>query len=161
MCGTLTKDEPYTYTTEAGKTYSMDNPDDAQVLQDAFGSVYNPYNGNNKNVLAAGRPGSSVMWKYAGQGSEDAMRLLSHFNDGYFLDSAISSLVDTQSAEPVGQEQTLSTAGTVGGVSNDLPNVTMGNQENIATSGAGAPIGMVGRRPVLSGANNRRLNTLG
>ena len=47
------------------------------------------------------------------------------------------------------------------GVSDDLPNVTMGNQENIATSGAGAPIGMVGRKPILSGANNRRLNTLG
>lgn len=160
MCGVVTKDEPYTYTTEAGRTYSMDNPDDAKVLQDAFGSVYNPYNGINRKVFG-GRPGSSALWRYAGQGSVEAMKVLSHFNKGNFLDSAISSIVDTQSVESVGQGQTLSTASTVGGVSDDLPNVTMGNQENIATSGAGAPIGMVGRKPILSGANNRRLNTLG
>lgn len=150
--------EPFTYTTEAGRTYTSENADDMNVLQNAFGSIYNP---DRSNL------GSSEIWKYVSQGNAASMRFLNAINSGfrgkqYWLDDRIAqALVDMNDTEPVGQTETLSTTDEIGAVSNDMPTMVVGNRENTVTSGAGTSVGDISRRPVLSGALRRRTNTLG
>ena len=170
MCGTSFYSKPFTYTTEAGRTYTSENADDMSVLQNAFGSIYNPdrgFGGSSTVYRSSGNPGSSVMWRYARDGAVPAMNLLNIVNSNsgknpYWLDDSIAQVLgDMNSTEPVGQTETLSTTGEVGAVSNDMPTMVVGNRENTVTSGAGTDIGEISRRPALSGALRRRTNTLG
>lgn len=169
MCGQLLN-EPFSYTTEAGRTYTSENADDMNVLQNAFGSIYKPdrgFAGSSTVYRSSGNPGSSVMWRYARDGSVPAMNLLNKVNsqigkNPYWLDDSIAQVLgDMNSTEPVGKTETLSTTGEVGAVSNDMPTMVVGNRENTVTSGAGTDIGEISRRPALSGALRRRTNTLG
>lgn len=169
MCGQRLN-EPFTYTTEAGRTYTSENADDMSVLQKAFGSVYKPdrgFAGSSTVYRSSGNPGSSVFWKYAGRGNVASMNFINTINslsgeNPYWLDDNIAQVLgDMNSTEPVGQTETLSTTGEVGAVSNDMPTMVVGNRENTVTSGAGTSVGEISRRPALSGALRRRANTLG
>lgn len=169
MCGQLLN-EPFSYTTEAGRTYTSENADDMNVLRSAFGSIYKPDRGvvgSSMGYRSSGNPGSSVLWKYAGRGHVASMNFLNTINsqageNPYWLDDSIAQVLgDMNSTEPVGQTETLSTTGEVGAVSNDMPTMVVGNRENTVTSGAGTDIGEISRRPALSGALRRRTNTLG
>lgn len=159
MCGTSFNSKPFTYTTEAGRTYTSKNADDMNVLQNAFGLTYDP---------DRGKPGSnSVLWGYVRDSAVPAMSFLNNINSAlsknpYWLDDSIAQVLgDMNSTEPVGQTETLSTTSEVGAVSNDMPTTIVGNRENTVTSGAGTDIGGISRRPALSGALRRRTNTLG
>lgn len=154
MWGTKIKNSPFIYTTESGRTYTTDNPDDRQTLAQAFGEQYKSGKSKHSHLLDAASSGYVPAMNVLGT----ALNRWGENSGEYYLDDAISFIVDASTSEPVGQEQTL---GQVGSVSNSMPEIITGNRENTFTSGAGTDIGEISRRPALNGALRRRTNTLG